>query len=134
MKTQLSQANDVKKFALSWMGNKMEKEDKTDLNREALNSFETASALAEGEDEPPQDPILTCRDKLKKHLGKLSKKEAKQIKAELRFHLKQLDTIARSGMSVSTQKTFWIPQQQQQQADRPWRLQHAGQKVEKQPP
>ena len=87
------QENDAKALALSFICPEDTKKGKKEAaEKDALKSFETASALQD-KDSVPQKALVSCQKKLQKHLGQLVKKASGTVKADLKTQLEALAQV-----------------------------------------
>ena len=85
--------NDAKALALSFICPEETKKGKKEAAvKDALKTFETASAL-EDKDSVPQKALVSCQKKLQKHLGQLVKKASGSLKDDLKSQLEALAQV-----------------------------------------
>lgn len=85
--------NDAKALALSFICPEETKKGKKEAAvKDALKTFETASAL-EDKDSVPQKALVSCQKKLQKHLGQLVKKASGSLKDDLKGQLEALAQV-----------------------------------------
>lgn len=84
---------DARALALSFIAPEETKQGKKAAAvKDALKSFETASAMQD-KDSVPAKALVACQKKLQKHLGQLSKKASGHVKAELQEQLASLAQV-----------------------------------------